>query len=154
MLNTMRLVLPALSILALSACTTTNDDPFGKNLYLRGEMTWWEAAPQYRLEQVSRGVFMARAELKADGNPYRFKFADQSWQCGTNYGFKAGNGIITAGGEAVRLTACSQFDDLKIIPTEDGVYEFYLDIRGDEPVAYVKKSGIKPEAQHQHNTGL
>jgi len=140
MLNKLRLVVPAIPMLALSACTTPGHDPFGKTVYLRGEMTWWEAAPQYQLQQVENGLFMTQAKLKADGNRYRFKFADNHWQCGTNFGVKSGNGILTAGGQAVTLNPCSLFDDLQIMPTEDGVYEFYLDISGNDPVAYIKKA--------------
>lgn len=113
-------------------------DVFGKALYLRGEMNDWAAKPESMLVKVEDGVYMAKGELKVDYAPYKFKFADSAWTPGTNFGYVEAPGVFTIGGDPVVLTPNSKFEEIKVTPDADGMFEFYLDVRGEKPVTYVK----------------
>jgi hypothetical protein len=118
-------------------------DVFGTRIYLRGEMNDWAASGQYLINKVSDGVYVATAELKVDWAPYKFKFADAGWTAGTNFGYKDQPGIFEFGGAPVTLNPKSIFEEVKVTPPEDGLYDFYIDVTGEEPVTYVKKHGEK-----------
>ncbi|MFM2475745.1 hypothetical protein [Celerinatantimonas sp. MCCC 1A17872] len=109
-------------------------------IYLRGVFTWWDADPQYQLQQVSgqKGLWMTEAELIADGRPYEWKIGDKDWHCGTDFGYKSDSSLLKEGQKRV-VDACAEFNSIKFIPKTDGTYQFFLDLRGQDPVVYVRK---------------
>lgn len=114
-------------------------DVFGAQIYLRGEMNDWNAQPQYLVKKVSDGVYVATAELKVDWAPYKFKFADSQWSAGTNFGYRDQPGVFEWGGDPVVLNPKSVFEEVKVTPPADGLYDFYIDVTGEAPVTYVKE---------------
>lgn len=141
----------AVGALVLAGCASNGDgasagassgaggaDVFGKPIYLRGEMNDWAAKPEFLVQKVEDGVYMAKAELKVDYSPYKFKFADSAWTPGTNFGYVEAPGVFQLNGEPVVLNPNSKFEEVKITPDADGMFEFYLDVRGEKPVTYVK----------------
>lgn len=125
-----------------SAAATGGDggaEVFGTPVYLRGEFNDWAAKDQYLLKKVSDGVYVATAELKVDWAPYKYKFGDAAWTPGTNFGYKEQPGVITVGGDPLALNPKAVFEEVKVTPPEDGLYDFYLDTTGESPVTYVKK---------------
>lgn len=130
-----------LSMAVLSGCASnsnTDGDAFGKTIYLRGEMNGWTAKPENSLKQIETGLYFTVAELEG-GKRYKFKFADMSWSCGTNFGYRAGgDGIISLDVDPTLLNDCSKYEDLKFTPELTGSYEFYLDVRGEKPSMFVK----------------
>ncbi|RMF16531.1 MAG: hypothetical protein D6758_07750, partial [Gammaproteobacteria bacterium] len=78
----MKVRVPLLSLLAavlfISGCATTGSGKrdLSEIMYLRGQFAWWDALPEYKLQKAGNDVYMARVELKADGQPYEFKFGD------------------------------------------------------------------------------
>ncbi|HHQ4533085.1 TPA: pullulanase [Aeromonas veronii] len=119
---------------------TDNSDFGGKSIYLRGEMNDWMATDESKVVKVADKLYMAKGTLKKEWAPYKFKFADSGWSCGTNFGYKSpSNGVAVLGGEAVPVNPCSKYEDMKFSPDADGVYEFYLNMAGETPSVYVKK---------------
>ncbi len=116
-------------------------DVFGTPIYLRGEMNDWNAQSKYLIKKVSDKVYVATAELKVDWAPYKFKFADAGWSSGTNFGYRDQPGVFEWGGEPVILNPKSVFEEVKVTPPADGLYDFYLDVSGTDPVTYVKEHG-------------
>jgi hypothetical protein len=114
-------------------------DVFGAPIYLRGEMNDWNAQPQYLIKKVSDGVYVATADLKVDWAPYKFKFADSAWSAGTNFGYRDQPGVFEWGGDPVVLNPKSIFEEVKVTPPADGLYDFYIDVTGENPVTYVKE---------------
>jgi len=141
-------ILGILALLGLTACAGSgreeeqkwsSDYPDGRVLYLRGDMNDWEALPEQRLRKVGEGLYMTEAKLVAAQSPYKFKYADRDWTPGCNFGYAKGSGEYHLGGNAVPLTPRSMFEEIVVSVDTDGTYEFYLDIRGEKPLAYVVK---------------
>ena len=130
-----------LSMAVLSGCASNGDmaaDSFGKTIFLRGEMNGWNAKPESALTQVETDLYRTVAELEG-GKRYKFKFADITWSCGTNFGYSSGsNGVVTLDGEPILLNDCSKYEDLKFTPEMTGSYEFYLDVRGEKAAVFIK----------------
>ena len=124
---------------------TGGADVFGKEIYLRGEITEenpWAPLPAYKLVMVEKGVYKATAKaLKVDWAPYKYKFADSAWTPGTNFGYLTAPGVFEK--DPVELNPNSKFEEVKFTPAKDGDYDFYLDVRGAKPVTYVKPAGTK-----------
>ena len=122
---------------------TGGADVFGKEIYLRGEITEenpWAALPAYKLVMVEKGVYKATAKaLKVDWAPYKYKFADSAWTPGTNFGYLTAPGVFEK--DPVELNPNSKFEEVKFTPPADGDYDFYIDVRGAKPVTYVKPAG-------------
>jgi hypothetical protein len=143
-----KLLLAALAVgtLSLVGCGSSGSgsaeggaDVFGTPIYLRGEMNDWNAQAQYLIKPVGDNVYKATAELKVDWAPYKFKFADAGWTSGTNFGYKDQPGVFEWGGEPIVLNPKSIFEEVKVTPPADGLYDFYIDVSGEFPVTYVKE---------------
>lgn len=117
----------------------STDYPDGRVLYLRGDMNDWAALPEQRLRKVGEGLYMTEAKLLAAHSPYKFKYADRDWTPGCNFGYASGSGEYRLGGSAVPLTPKSMFEEVVVSVDTDGTYAFYLDVRGEQPLAYIKK---------------
>ena len=115
-------------------------DVFGKEIYLRGEITEanpWAPLPENKVVMVEKGVYKATGKgLKVDYAPYKFKFADSAWTPGTNFGYLTAPGVFEK--DPVELNPNSKFEEVKFTPPADGDYDFYIDVRGEKPVTYVK----------------
>ncbi|WP_411993596.1 hypothetical protein [Agarivorans sp. DSG3-1] len=137
-------VLALITIVAAGCASSGGGSKLTRDVYLRGVFTWWDAAPEYKLMPVEgkKNVWSATSSvdepLIADGQPYEWKFGDAAWQCGTNFGFLAGEAEIKIG-DRRQLNKCSAFDNFKFTPEVDGVYRFYLDWSEEIPVTYVEK---------------
>ncbi|WP_199610158.1 hypothetical protein [Flocculibacter collagenilyticus] len=135
----------AATTLLLAACASNdaNETEFAENMYVRGAFTWWDAEEEYRLKKVGNKLYKASADLKADGQPYEFKFADAAWTAGTNCGYlnKEADEVIELG--YVYNANCSAvFEHFKFVPKEDGTYDFYIDFSDDKsPMVFIKKVG-------------
>lgn len=119
--------------------TSTSKDliPSNAALYLRGDMTNWEARAEYRVQQVSSRLYTVKADLSEAGKTYHFKFADAQWLPAMNYGAAIDDATLTLDSPApIRAYSC--LDELTFTPEQAGKYEFVLDLRGRKPVAIVK----------------
>ena len=119
--------------------TSTSKDLITSNtaLYLRGDMTNWEARAEYRVQQVSFRLYTVKADLSEAGKTYHFKFADAQWLPAVNYGAAIDDATLTLDSPApIRAYSC--LDELTFTPEQAGRYEFVLDLRGRKPVAIVK----------------
>jgi len=118
------------------------DSKVSRTLYVRGVFTWWDAEPEFQAKMIEANLWTASAELVADGNPYEWKFADGAWSAGTNFGYeKSGDfdGTIKVGVEnKVAVNPNSAFENLKFTPEKDGVFNFFLDWRGEKPYTYIE----------------
>ena len=131
-------------VVVMAGCASGGGDgaKVARTLYVRGVFTWWDAEPEFEAQMIEANLWTAKAELVADGNPYEWKFADGAWSAGTNFGYKKSgdfDGTINIG-DKVEVNPNSAFENLKFTPTEDGVYEFYLDWREEKPFTYIKKA--------------
>ncbi len=145
--RTLSAVLVTLTLL-LAGCATSGSDGANKSgkpdlsetMYLRGMFTWWDADDAYKLKRVGEDLYMAKAQLEADGQPYEFKFADASWTPGTNCGYLNPEEKDVELGKKLTANCSSKFENFSFIPQETATYEFYFDDSGKEPFIYVQKA--------------
>lgn len=122
----------------LSGCTTTHkiidivsDTPAYENLYLRGSFTWWEADPQFKVQEHAVKQYSVAVDLVADGQPYEFKFADESWSPGLSCGYKnkSQDEVLTLE-RVVEANCDTPVDNFKFTPPASGKYLFIIDFSG------------------------
>ena len=128
-----------LLILFISCCSSTTKENEGSSepsfdygtLFLRGSFSWWEADENFKVNEVSKGVYRVIVELVADGQPYDFKFADKGWTNGLSCGFldKEDDEIISLG-KKVSVNCYTLVDNFIFIPEESGKYIFSIDFSG------------------------
>lgn len=112
--------------------------PSNTALYLRGDMTNWEARAEYRVQQVASRLYTVKADLSEAGKTYHFKFADAQWLPAMNYGAAIDDATLTLDSPApIRAYSC--LDELTFTSEQAGRYEFVLDLRGRKPVALIKQ---------------
>ena len=117
---------------------TIND----KAIYLGGEMNDYEASETYRLRKDGHG-YCTLATLRSDWAPYKFKFADENWSKGTNFGFLTPPGVLRDGARSLELNPNSKFEEISYYPKKDGVYRFCLIPKNDRYYVTVTKSSKK-----------
>lgn len=130
------------SVIAVSGCATTGGErDYSNSLYLRGQFAWWDALPEYKVNKVDAGLYRTEVELKADGQPYEFKFGDANWSSGSNCGYlsEKDDKVVTLD-KPVKANCSSVFENFRFTPPENGVYGFYFDARGEVPQVYIKKA--------------
>lgn len=137
----------SVAALALGGCGATDGDAgatgkpdMSKVMFLRGVFTWWDAEEEFRIKRVDGDLYMAKAELVADGQPYDFKFADAGWTSGKNCGYKGKEDEVIELGKKSKANCSSVFENFKFTPAEDGVYTFYIDFGGADPIVSVEKA--------------
>ena len=140
----------AAAAVALSACSSVPDlisvnamKIDGKDIYLRGEMNDYAAISSNRLIKRDEGMYCTLAALRSDWTPYRFKFADDNWSQGSNFGYAYPPGVMRAGSAPMKLNPNSQFEELRYFPKEDAVYQFCIVQNGNEYFATVEKASDK-----------
>lgn len=111
----------------------------GRNVYLRGEMNDYGIQKPYQLRRFEKDRYCTLAALRADWSPYRFKFADEAWTKGSNFGFAEPPAIIREGSAAVLLNPYSRFEELRYEPAEDGIYRFCIQFEKGQPYAVVER---------------
>lgn len=119
-------------------------DVFGKAIFLRGEISdpQWAPLDEFLIQKVADNVWKAKAELKVDWAPYKYKFADSSWTPGTNFGYasESAPGVYEYGGDPIVLNPSSKFEEVKITPPADGFYDLYIEKQGEKFVTYAKEA--------------
>lgn len=126
---------------ALVGCAGTGGKKdFSQSVYLRGSFAWWDALPEYKLQKVGPDHYMAKVELKADGQPWEFKFGDAGWTGGTNCGYLTEEDKVVEVGKTVKANCSSIFENFRFTPTESAMYEMHLDNSGEVPLVSVKKA--------------
>ncbi|WLQ12749.1 hypothetical protein O5O45_23765 [Hahella aquimaris] len=125
--------------LLLAGCASTGGKrDLSQSLYLRGQFAWWDALDEYKVKKAGPDLYVASVELKADGQPYELKFGDAAWSAGTNCGFLSQEDQMLEFGKKSKANCSSVFENFKFNPPETGVYSFYLDNSGEQPVVYVE----------------
>ena len=137
----------AFSAIMMSACSSVPDlvnfnamQINGKDIYLRGEMNDYAAISSNRLIKISDGKYCTLAPLRSDWTPYRFKFADDNWSSGSNFGYAYPPGVMRVGSAPMKLNKNSQFEELRYYPKEDAIYQFCIVEENGEYFATVEKA--------------
>ena len=137
--------IPLIALLAVGGCATTetSETASGKRdysevLYLRGQFNWWDIAPEYKVKKVGEDLYRTEVELKADGQPYGFKFGNATWSAGTNCGYLSEEFKEIKLGEPAKANCSAVFEDFMFTPPETGTYAFFFDNSGETPVVLVK----------------
>ncbi len=139
-------VLPVVACVLIVGCSSQsgtqssispNVTPSNTALFLRGDMTDWDARSEYQVQQISSNVFSVKAELPEAGKTYHFKFADARWLPAMNYGAAMDDAALSLD-TPIPVRAYSCLDELSFTPEQAGKYEFVLDLRNRRPVALVK----------------
>ncbi|MFO7527761.1 MAG: hypothetical protein R6W86_03005 [Marinobacter sp.] len=141
-MNKKLVTLALASILAVTGCATTSGErDYSKSLYLRGQFAWWDALPEYKVKKVDAGLYRTEVELKADGQPYEFKFGDANWSAGTNCGYlsEEKDKVVTLG-QPVKANCSAVFENFRFTPPETAVYGIYFDVTGEVPEVYIEKA--------------
>lgn len=140
------LVLSAITCLTMAGCSTTFVDQIlekdYESFYLRGVFTWWEADENYRIEHVQGKLYKASVKLIADGQPYDFKFSDESYAPGYDCGSSKGTGgkVLSEGQKAI-ATCEEPGGNFQFTPDETAEYDFFIDFANEEmPTVYIQKS--------------
>lgn len=141
-MNKQLITLTLASVMAVSAgCATTGERDYSESLYLRGQFAWWDALPEYKVKKVESGLYRTEVKLKADGQPYEFKFGDANWSSGTNCGYLSEKDDETVTlNNPVNANCSAVFENFRFTPPETGVYDFYFDTRGEIPQVYINKA--------------
>jgi len=138
-------VLIALQV--LTGCASSGSSDFLKqaeqkdysNMYLRGVFNWWEVDEAFKLVQSSNNSYAVTIELIADGQPYDFKVADNSWSMPLNCGSEF-DAVPIELNKAVELMCTSDSLNLKFTPAQTAMYRFILDIyNNSEPKLVIEK---------------
>ena len=107
----------------------------GRVIYLRGEMNDYGVQRPYRLREFAPNTYCTLAPLRSDWSPYRFKFADDKWTAGTNFGYAVPPAIMREGSSKVLLNPNSRFEEVRYEPLQDGIYRFCIEY--EDTVPYV-----------------
>lgn len=130
----------------LSGCSTTFVeqiiDKDYESFYLRGVFTWWEADESYRIKLVRGKLYKASVSLIADGQPYDFKFADETYAPGYDCGSPNGTrGKVLLLGENAFSSCEEPGGNFQFTPEETGKYDFFIDFTDeDTPSVYIAKA--------------
>ncbi len=130
----------------LSGCSTTFVEQIlekdYQSFYLRGVFTWWEADENYRVQQVEGKLYKSSVKLIADGQPYDFKFSDESYAPGYDCGSLTGTqGKVLVEGETATASCEEPGGNFQFTPTETGNYDFFIDFTNEEnPTVFIKRS--------------
>ena len=75
------------TVASLSGCQLTPKSDADTNWYMRSEITWWEARPEYRLiSNKDKTLLITDFELRPDGQKYHFKITDKKLSQNRNCG--------------------------------------------------------------------
>lgn len=102
-----------------------------KPLYLRGNMSFWDAVPEYKFAKDGSGKLSVNIELFADGQAYEFKIADSDWSAKYNCGSKKSMKAITMATRST-LFCGGNSHSLTFLPRRSGVYNISLKADGKD----------------------
>lgn len=100
-------------------------------MYLRGVFNWWEANEQFKLIPISENLLVVEIELIADGQPYDFKVADDTWAPAYNCGLAVSADALNLE-DGVELYCYTDSLNLQFIPSETAIYRFELDVSNQQ----------------------
>ena len=110
-------------------------------MYLRGVFNWWEVSQAFKLLPSASDQYSVTIELIADGQPYDFKVADETWTMTLNCGSEFGSDALELG-ESTRLVCASDSLNLQFTPSETSLYRFLLDVSSNSaPKLTIEKVG-------------
>jgi len=67
-----------LAMLTLNACQLNNKTTNSSSWYMRSEITWWEARPEFRLRKNEEGNLLeTEFSMISDGQEYHLKITDK-----------------------------------------------------------------------------
>lgn len=145
--NVIRLLSLIIGLQILAGCASSGSADFFKqapkkdysNMYLRGVFNWWEVNQAFKLLPSSNDVYAVTIELIADGQPYDFKVADESWTMILNCGNQFGASAMQLNDET-DLVCASDSLNLQFTPAETAFYRFELDVSNNsEPSLVIQK---------------
>ena len=123
------------AVLCLSGCA--NNGVFSQpqveslsdysNVYLIGTFNWFEAVETFRFVPKGNNLYVASAQLIADGQPYDFKVSDPKWSESTNCGRFLSEQVIEIN-EKVTLYCAADSGTIKFTPPTTAVFTFSLDV--------------------------
>jgi hypothetical protein len=127
------------SVIGLSGCAVPSaSDIFSSapqkdysNMYLRGVFNWWEANEQFKFAPISEDLFVVEIELIADGQPYDFKVADDTWSPAYNCGLALSADALSMN-DPIELYCYTDSLNLQFIPSETAIYRFELDVSNQQ----------------------
>lgn len=107
-------------------------------MYLRGVFNWWEADEKYRLQETEKKVFSTIVNLVADGQPYDFKVADQSWTPGLSCGSLPGQQSVSL--NSAKVAFCDgTSENFQFTPDETGDFRFSMDFTHFTPRLLIER---------------
>ncbi len=95
------------------------------DLYLRGDMTNWDALSQYKARAISRNTFAVEVSLVP--RQYHFKFASVDWKPNSNFGALTEQKELSLD-SSVEVKAGTCMDELTFTPNEAGRYRIILEL--------------------------
>lgn len=101
------------------------------SMYLRGVFNWWDATEAFKFKAIDKDTLIVDIELIADGQPYDFKVADDTWSPDFNCGLASQSMPMNLNNQ-VELYCFNDSLNLQFIPLETAVYRFELDISNNK----------------------
>jgi len=135
-------ILVIFSTLLIGACAVPTPNDVSQNnieknyegMYLRGVFNWWEANEAFRFQRIDANTMSVDIELIADGQPYDFKLADNTWSPAFNCGLPSEKMPLVLEGKQA-LYCFSDSLNLQFIPPETAIYRFEFDTSDSESPA-------------------
>lgn len=143
-----KITLTLVSLQVLAGCASSGSVDFFSqsekkdysNMYLRGVFNWWEVNESFKLIPTDTDQYSVTIELIADGQPYDFKVADNSWTMTLNCGKEFGEEDAMSLGDNVTLICAADSVNLQFTPSETGLFVFMLDVSdNDEPELSIER---------------
>lgn len=122
------------AVLALTGCATPSSSELFSSeqkkdyseVYLRGVFNWWEATEAFKFQRLDNSTLVVEIELIADGQPYAFKVADETWSPAYNCGLATDDERMALNSRR-ELYCFSDSLNLQFTPSETAIYRFELD---------------------------
>lgn len=127
------------SVFAITGCAvpstselfSTTPEKNYSEVYLRGVFNWWEATDAFKFKVVDEYTLSVDVELIADGQPYDFKVADNTWSPAFNCGLATQSAAMSINVD-VELYCYSDSLNLQFTPAETATYRFELDVSNNQ----------------------
>ncbi|WP_114339802.1 hypothetical protein [Corallincola holothuriorum] len=127
----------AILLLFLLSHTTHADEP----LYLRCDCNWWQALPEYQMQQVgSANLYRTEIEIKNASFPINFKLVDVNYTPGSNFGYLNPTDRVITMGRVVKATPDAVKENFEFMPPAPGTYQIFLDLDGKTPMVFISKA--------------
>lgn len=104
-----------------------------ETVYVRGSMSFWDAAPEYRFTRAQGNALTVGVNLFADGDAYEFKIADNEWSSKLNCGGK-NTPLTLQPNTKVALYCDNNSHNISFKPSVSGTYLLTLSFIGKDDV--------------------